>query len=824
MGFREEAEKMVSLMTQEEKVRLFIPENLTRLAKCEKLNFSGAQIAEGIQKLQLHKDKLSIELQELFQTTDYPAISMIANSFDEELVEKLGEALGEECLEREISILAGIRPNIKRNPLRGHNEKYMSEDPYLNGKLAAGIVRGIQNKGVGACVTCFGADSRETAKMQTNAIMDERAFHEIYGRPFEMVVREADPYAMQTSYQKMNGVSMVENAQISRKILRDEWKYEGALFSAYGMVNDCITSLEAGIDLEMGAIGKESMKEILSALEEGEISEKILDQMAVHMVELILKLSTENRKFSKQNQSEYMLNADNQKFHYDRSAHRKLAWTAAQESAVLLKNTGILPLKQKKNIAVVGALAKYPRFQTGDCSKEFSAEVSSAHQVFLEYGYAFGYADGYPLDSDETREELLKEAMKVAEGREAVILFLGNPKEQKEDATSMLLPENQRALLDAIMQVNTRVILVIQNHGIVRIPHLDKVEAVLLLGIAGGQGGRACVNLLSGQANPCGKLAETFPISVKDIPGYRYFWSSRKREEYRESIFVGYRYYDTARRNVAFPFGYGLSYTRFSYGQMEVSADHIDFCREKYQKLTVDVPIKNTGDMDGKEIVQLYIHPSRTSALRPEKELKGFAKVFVPKGEERLVTFQLTREDFAYYSPLQKQWVVENGTYEILIGSSSRNILQRFEVEVVGVDKAIKNLLPSEHKKNREMLKTYFHFPSGELDIPDEEFHELFIDVPGDTYEDKLVTADTTVGELESTFFGKAMLKRIFRSDIATSQFDTMPSLLYDMEQKNDMPIYAAAVLYGRMSRKKIMAWIDLCNHKFLQGIMKMFH
>lgn len=610
----------------------------------------------GLRKQQGKADMAGIN--ESLPATAYPAGCAAACSWDVSLMLRLGEALGRECKKEGVAVLLGPAVNHKRDPLCGRNFEYFSEDPLLSGKLGAAYVKGLQGVGVGACVKHFACNSRENGRMISDSLVDERALREIYLRQFEIIVKEARPWAVMTAYNKLNGTYCSQNGRLMTEIARGEWGFDGLFLSDWGAMRDQAESYEAGLDLEMpGICGGE--EEILAALREGGMTEETLNARAGKVIELLLK-AREGEK----------INAL-----FNREESLSLAQEIAEASAVLLKNEGVLPYdkENKEKIAVIGAFAEKPYYQGGGSGHVIPAEEVSFLAALKERGVRYDYAPGFTQDGRGADEKLIAEAVAVASVRERAVIFAGSyegTESEGYDRTSLDLPPEQTELIERVAAVNQNVVVVLTCGAPVSMPWLKSVKGVLLTYFSGCLGGRACAALLFGDRNPSGKLAETFPLCYKDVPSAFDFGKNEEYAEYRESIYTGYRWYDAAEKEVLFPFGFGLSYTSFEYGKIELSSN-------RYRGegvLTVRVPVKNTGTCAGAEIVQIYVGQRAPKICRPIRELRAFEKVCLQAGEEKAVSFTLGWEAFAHYSPQRREWCIEGGEYTIYAASSSRDV------------------------------------------------------------------------------------------------------------------------------------------------------
>ena len=607
----------------------------------------------------------SVNPNESIKAVCFPAACALACSFDRELVQDMGKALGNECQSEGVAVLLGPGANIKRSPLCGRNFEYFSEDPYLASQMAASHIKGVQSMGVGSSLKHFAANNQESRRLSVSAEIDERAFREIYLSAFEYAVKEAKPQTVMCSYNKIWGEYSSQNKRLLTDILRDEWGFEGLVVSDWGAVDDRVKGVKAGLDLEMPASMGKNDRRIVDAVKNGELDEADLDKVVERVLSLIYT-GDENRQYAAR---------------WDKDKDRALARRIAADCFVLLKNEKkILPLDTKKKIAFIGEFADKPRFQGGGSSHINVEQTASALEYSKEYAEV-SYAQGYITSEDRTDEALLAEAVRLAEQSDTVVIFAGLPdafESEGYDRQHMRMPQCQLELIDKVCEVNKNVVVVLHNGSPIELPFADKVKGILECYLAGEMVGAAQCDVLFGKVNPSGKLAETFPIKLSDNPSYLNFPGEGDTVQYKEGIFVGYRYYEKKDMQVRFPFGHGLSYTEFEYSDISLSADEIN---EK-DILTVTVTVKNTGKRDGKEAVELYVRDTHSSVVRPEKELKGFEKVTLKAGESKRVAFKLDKRAFAYYNTSINDWYVEYGEFEILIGSSSADIRQKASVYV----------------------------------------------------------------------------------------------------------------------------------------------
>lgn len=661
-------DSLIAEMTLEEKAGLLSGKDFWHTKAVERLDVPSVMVSDGphgLRKQEATADHLGVA--ESIKAVCFPTASALACSFDTELLEEIGEALGDECQAEDVSVLLGPGVNMKRSPLCGRNFEYFSEDPYLAGKIGAAFVRGVQTKNVGTCLKHFAANNQEHHRMSVSAEIDERTLREIYLAAFETVVKEAKPWSIMCSYNRINGVYSCENNWLLNTVLRDEWGFEGAMVTDWGAMNRRVDALKAGLDLEMPSSHGETDKQIVAAVNDGSLSMEVVDK-AVRRVLTIVDTYLTSRK------------ADAS---YDKDTHHDLARKASSESAVLLKNNGMLPLSKSENIAVIGAFAETPRFQGGGSSHINCFKTTSALETMDAQGLSYTYAKGFDCEADETDEALFAEALQVAADADTVVIYAGLPdsfESEGYDRSHMNLPACQNALISKICECDCHVTVVLHGGSPVIMPWLDKVDAVLNMYLGGQAVGAASVDLLFGDVNPSGKLAETFPMRIEDTPSFLNFPGEDETVRYSEGLFIGYRYYDKKKLPVQFPFGYGLSYSTFRYYDITVDKTSM----EDTDTVKVSVTVENTGGVYGKEVVQLYVRDKASRVIRPDKELKGFAKVALHPGEKQTVTFTLDKRSFAYYETKLHDWFVTTGEYDILIGSSSTDIRTSQTISVTG--------------------------------------------------------------------------------------------------------------------------------------------
>jgi len=795
------AQDIVKKMTNEEKALLLSGEDFWHLVAFEKYGLPRIMVADGPHGLRKQPDKEDhLGQNESVPATCFPPACTTACSFDEELIFKMGEALAEECHDQGISVLLGPGANHKRSPLCGRNFEYFSEDPVLTGAMAISYVKGVQRKGIGTSLKHFACNSQEHARFLSDSIVDERALREIYLRAFETVIKKSQPCTIMTAYNKINGTYCSENKRLMEYVARGEWGFKGIFVTDWGAMHDPVESYKNGQDLEMPGSCKGTDKRVLAALENGDISQQTLDEHAARLVELILK----------------SMEAKKKNVTCDMTAHLKLAQHIAEESAVLLKNDGLLPYKPTGTFAVIGNMAKHPRYQGAGSSKINPYELDNAYDAFVSLGVDFDYADGYKRYATEPDDALIREASDTAKGKDIVFVFAGLPESYESegyDRDTLDMPPAHNKLIEAVAAVNENVVVVLQCGSAVTMPWKDKAKAILLTYLGGCQGGKAAVNLLLGNANPSGKLAETFPMKLSDTPCYKHFANDKFTAQYRESIFTGYRYYDTVEKEVLFPFGHGLSYTTYAYSDLKISSESIS----DTEKLTVTLKVKNNGELAGKEIVQLYVSHKKPSVFKAAKELKAFAKVVLEAEEEKEVSFELDADAFNYYNIRIHDWHAESGDYEILIGASSRDIRLRSAVHITSAAEC-------DVPDYRGIAPSYYSLPhtDGILDLPQSEFLALVGKPLPERRAVRPFHLNSPVFELRSTFIGRIFVffaKRIGTKSLVISEGDDAEKMVDAMIM--DLPLRAIG-MSGSFTRDQIDGLAEILNGHLIRGLKLM--
>ena len=645
--------------------------------------------------------------------TCFPTAATMANSWDPELGEEVGRALGEETAANRVNVLLGPGLNVKRSPLCGRSFEYFSEDPYLSGKMAAAYVRGIQENGIAACPKHFAVNSQELRRMASNSVLDERTLRELYLTAFEIVVKEAHPKSIMSAYNKVNDTYANENHHLLVDILRKEWGFDGAVVTDWGGSNDHVEGVKNGSTLEMPSPGLGGARKLLKAVAEGSLTEQEIDLRVDELLELVLSTTAALEKEPRS---------------FDEKAHHELAQRAAAESIVLLKNEGgILPLKHGKKVTLIGDFALTPRYQGAGSSMVNPTRVDSLKDAMEAAELDMvGYCAGYER-SGKPNKAYLEEAVSQAKMADVVILCIGLDESSESeglDRTHIGIPAVQKQLLDAVTAANPNVVAVVSAGSVIETDWVEQCKAVVHGYLGGQAGASAMLEVLTGWQNPCGKLAETIPLRYEDTPAARYFPGKKQNAEYREGLYIGYRYYETANKAVRYPFGYGLSYTTFAYSDLKVNADKVTFT------------ITNTGSVAGAEIAQLYVAKPDATVFRPAKELKGFTKVFLKAGESKTVTIPLDDKTFRYWNVTTDRWEVEVGSYQLLVGANVQDI--RLTADIA---------LPGTGAPDPYAGKDLEHYRTAHVqEVPDAEFEALLgRPIPEET---TAIDRTMTLGEL----------------------------------------------------------------------------
>lgn len=796
MNLYEEAYSIVKKLSLEEKCKFCCGIGFWESFEIDKLNLPSIMLCDGPHGLRKEDtEHFFFNNPKIIKSTCFPTATALASTFDEELVNRMGKALGEECRKENVAVLLSPGINIKRLPICGRNFEYFSEDPYLSGKLSVALIQGIQSKGVGACLKHFAGNNQEKYRMTINSIIDERALREIYLKGFQIAIKEANPWTVMMAYNKVNGQYCCENKYLIQNILRNEWNYEGCIISDWGGVIDIVKSINSGLNLEMPGYKDDYYKVLVDAVKNNNVSEEVLNESVTKVIELILKYK-EGKKIP---------------YKYNFEEHIKLAQEIAESSAVLLKNDdNILPGNNSQKIAIIGRLAKESVYQGLGSSQVNPNTVDNAYEAFMSNNCNINYADGYYLDNDEIDKALLKEALEVAKNKDIVYLFIGLPKYYESegyDRKNLKLPESHDNLVYEISKINRNLVVVLQGGSAMEMKWDNIPKAILLTHLSGCRGGNATVNLLLGKKNPSGKLSETYANALEDYPSMKFYPGNKNYTEYRESIFVGYRYFDSAEINVKYPFGFGLSYTTFEYSNMKVR--YID-----KNNIEVSINITNSGSMEGKEVVQLYISCLHSKLFRAKQELKRFKKIKLKPKESKEVIFILDKDCFTYYNVKSHKLEVEEGKYSINIGSSSRNIKFSTVINIKGSNIEI----PNYEKKS----PTYYKLYKKELNPSSSEFEAIYGQkLPINSNEAYPFTINSTINDIKDTYGGDLIISEINKRIYKIVKGDKLIEIILQ-ESLNDLPFRLIVMATrGAISRKSVQGFVNLLNKHYIKGILQ---
>ena len=784
---------IISQMTLEEKCHLLSGRDFWQTQSVKRLGVESMTLSDGphgVRKQAEGGDQLG--LGGSLPATCFPTAATMANSWDPALGEALGELLGEEAASQDVCVLLGPGLNVKRNPFCGRNFEYFSEDPYLAGKMAAGYIRGIQKNGVAACPKHFAANNTELRRMASNSVMDERTLREIYLTNFEIAVKEGRAKSIMSSYNMVNGVYANENAHLLQRILRDTWGFDGFVVSDWGACNDFTDGVRAGSHLEMPSTGGDSPRQLMQAVYEGRISEDKVNARVDELLDVMLSTRAAVNPLKGKP--------------FDVEAHHAFAEKASEQSIVLLKNEdNILPLKAGSKVAVIGEFAQKARYQGAGSSVVNCTKLEHTMDVIKNFDFdVVGFEPAYPRHG-KTDPAMIDKAMELARKADYVLMYLGLDEISESeglDRSTLAIPQCQIEALKAVCGANPNVIVVMSAGSAVEMPWLNCCKALVHGYLCGQAGASAVLKVLLGEVNPSGKLSESYPVKYEDCSSAPYFPAKQRTVEYREGLYVGYRYYETAHVPVTFPFGFGLSYTTFAYSDLKVTPQSATFT------------IKNTGDRDGAEVAELYVHAKNPSIYRPAKELKGFAKVFLKAGESKTVTIELDDKAFRYWNSVTEQFEIDGGDYEILIGASVADIRLSGTVTVEGTD--------APKCEDAALLPSYL---KGEIKaVSDEEFTALLgHPIPGGKWAGVIEPNDA----IAQLYYAKSLKARLvwkvmdgmLKKSIEKGEPDLNITFIYNM------PIRAIGKMAGGMvSQSMCDGILDIVNGHgiaFLKGLLK---
>ena len=807
-NYKERAKEIVLKMTIEEKAAMCSGKDTWYLKSFEKYGIDEIMVSDGpsgIRQQTAEGDNLGIG--DSVPAVCFPSASATACSFDRDLIYEVGKAMGEECVSQGVSVILGPAVNQKRSPLCGRNFEYFSEDPLLSGEMAASMIQGIQSTGTGTSLKHYAVNNQERRRMTVSAVIDERALRETYLRGFEIAVKKGRPDTVMCCYNKVNSVYGSENAYLLNDILRKEWNFEGTVMSDWGAVHDRVLGVKSGLDLEMPGNDGYNDKKIITAIKNGTLEEACLDQAAENVIALILK------------------SMDHRKDHvtYDVEKHRNIAIKAAAESAVLLKNEGnILPAAKDMKVAVIGEFAKYPRYQGAGSSRMHPIKLDNAWDAINELTEQAVYASGYHKNissgddkgrsKKEESEKLIQKAVEIAKKSELVFLFAGLTERYESegyDRNSMEIPLEHHLLIERVSAVNPNTIVILSGGAPMELPWENKVRAILC-GYLGGEGsGKAIAGLLYGKYIPSGKLAETWPIKAEDNPSYKYFPGGRNTVEYRESIYVGYKYYEKANKSVRYAFGHGLSYSEFNYSEMRTDKEHY----VAGDKIQVSFSLANIGKFKAKETSLIFFKHQNEYVFMPEKQLCGFVKTELEPGETKHVTVEIDTLDCSYYNTMIHDWYVDGGEYEIRICKTSAQTEIKKQIMIDNEEKPQPNTLNT--------LPSYHQLKNQVFVVGDAEFEKLYGgSLPlSDTRPKRPFTEENTLEDVQGTLVGKLIgmyAAKVVKNTTASQkeQEGMMEAMI------REMPFYAmVASGDGMLSESMMYGILDLLNGHLIRGI-----
>lgn len=775
--------ELIAGMSLEDKVALCSGQDFWRTKAFAKYGIPAIMVSDGphgLRKQQGESDHIG--LNESVPATCFPASCALGSSWDRGLVHDVAAAIGLEALQEEVAVVLGPGINIKRNPLCGRNFEYYSEDPYLSGELAVSFIQGAQGQGAGTSLKHFAANSQETKRFTSDSIVDERTLREIYLAAFETAVKKGKPATVMCAYNKLNGIYCSDNSYLIREVLREEWGFEGVVVTDWGAMNDRVAAFTAGTDLEMPGGASYFDQEVIEAVRTGRLAEERIDETVERILTLIF--SSQKRQVA-----------------LDLEGHHQLARRAAAESAVLLKNEGILPLDKTKRVAVVGSMARKLRYQGSGSSYINPTKITSILDGLDAAGVAYDY---YPGCTEQGAAEQLAEGARNAEVALVVAGLPDSYESEGFDRETLAMPEGHRQMIQAVAKANPNTVVVLLAGSVVTMPWLDEVKAVLHMHLPGQAGGQAAVDLLFGDVNPSGKLAESYPHSYDAVPSAGFYEEGGVQAQYREGLYVGYRYYDKAGVELCFPFGHGLSYTTFAYSNLAVVQAGDD--------VTVSVAICNTGTVAGGEIAQLYVSGEQNGVHRPLKELKGFAKVFLEAGETKTITFSLDSRAFSYYHGAAKGWQVQGGSYNILVGASSQDIRLSKSIEVVGAVPVLDSSGWYQHLQGKPSQKDLEGLLGRSISAPKPVVHGEY-------------TMTNSIVDMQGSWVMRILFKMMEREigkpyggpDYNNSNFKMSLISATEVPLKN-----LCIVSGGVMKRNVAEGLVHMANGKFLRGLKAM--
>lgn len=784
--------EILSELTLEEKASLCSGETFWTTKAVERLGIPSVYMCDGPNGMRKEKQSAGTNImQESEKSTCFPTAVTTASSWNTELLEEVGETLADEAKALKVTTVLGPGINIKRSPLCGRNFEYMSEDPFLTGRLGAAFVKGVQKEDVGVSLKHYCVNNQEYLRMSIDSVVDERALREIYLSAFEHIVKTQQPKTVMCSYNKYEGKFLSDNKRMLTDVLRDEWGFEGIVVSDWGATNDRVEGIRAGLDLEMPGNGGMNDKVIVEAVKNGTLDEADLDKCVLRMIKFAFECKDKESKG----------------YAIDFEKNHKIARKAAAESAVLLKNNdSLLPLLETDSVAVIGALAKKIRYQGSGSSHINPPKTVSFVEAMKKAGQSFTYAQGYNIKGNGYNKKLIDEACKAAKGKKAVLVFVGltdSFESEGFDRKHINMPKAHNILIEELAKVNENIVVVLSGGSPVKMDFWEcKVKSILNLYLGGQAGGEAAYDLIYGKVNPSGKLAETYPFNNEDNVVHHYFPMGPRTVEYRESIFVGYRYYDKAKKAVQYPFGHGLSYTKFEYSDIRVSKKNIN----EGEKVKVTFKLKNTGDRAGAEVAQVYVCPPESNIFKADRELKGFQKVYLEAGEEKKVTIELDERAFSFYNVNISDWHAESGQYKIIVAASSRDSRLYSSVSVTT------NKPDAQVPDYTKSARIYYNVDAMSS-IPLNQFEAVLgrkVPFNGE-YKKGTLTVDSSVSQIKCSPFGFLLNTVLTGGAKVVSLMAENPEMI--TQSIKDMPLRSfSGYTGGILSKKSVEGILDLCN------------
>ncbi len=776
----------------QKKLELLYGDGFWKVRGIEDFNIKPFLVADGPHGLRKQVDKGDqLGIMAAFPATCFPTASLLACSFDQDLIFQMGQAIAREALHQHVAVVLGPGVNIKRNPLCGRNFEYFSEDPLLSGKMGAAFIKGVQSRGVGTSLKHYAANNQETNRLTINAVIDARALHEIYLKPFEIAVKEAKPYTIMCSYNRINGTYSSENNWLLNDVLRNKWGYRGLVVTDWGAINDDFLARKSGTDLEMPGIGRRDIN-LKRGIKKGLLNEDDVNVCVNNIYELHLKVK----------ELEYGNDG-----HYEE--HFSLARKIAAESSVLLKNNGVLPLKSFDNVAILGAFAALPRYQGTGSSKVNPFRLVSFIEALKNENIKANYALGYKSNGDEIDDKFEQEAIELAKQKDIIVIFAGLPDAYESegfDRSKMSLPDSHLSLIEKVVALKKKVIIILAGGSVMELPFADQVDGLLLTYLAGEACGPAVVDVLLGRVNPSGKLPETWPLTYKDVPSGNFFPGDGTNVLYKESIYVGYRYYDTFNIAVRYPFGYGLSYTTFTYANLVLK---YEFSEGKI-RYAVSFDVTNTGATSGAEIAQLYVASKAAGVYKPSHELRGFAKVRLEPNETKRVTIYIDQDDLRIYDLTTHEYFLEKGRYVFEVGASSRDLRLSKEVLIEGED--------ASHLVDDDLGDYYA--PHHPLTVSDEQFEKILQDRIPVARDRKIrpFSKNSTLKDIEDTMVGKIITKTLHNMANKMTGEDIEATRRMFIESALTMPL-RGYTMSGMMSNRAIDGIVHLANRHLIRGL-----